>query len=355
VARQQLDLLAQLERDVPDRAVPLADLLRTCLIMAGQTQAAQLRSWASGELNGYPRRDSVPEYRVVVAPIYWDVEVPYRGVFTRQVNIQDLPDFVREHINEMVPLNQSVDELEELATRFTAQNEPVPLGVIGGDLYTEMWSRTNGSGQRAIRMYWCLDPAVIRGVLGRVRTALTEFVVELRTEVGYSDQLPSAAQTDEAFRAAVPSAVFNNSNVTIMNTKNGDIMPDAPRTTIKGNKTTIKDSKGTFSVASAHVAQVNGDGINVEKIREFADLIGQIAPALGLGSEQRADLESGADELQAAANDPAADRGRFRLALDGVLRLLRAAGPTAAQRLAISMGDDLIRELGTEIIRELPR
>jgi hypothetical protein len=37
-----------------------------------------------------------------------------------------------------------------------------------------------------------------------------------------------------------------------------------------------------------------------------------------------------------------------------VLRLLRAGGPTAAQKLAISMGDDLIRELGTEIIRELP-
>jgi hypothetical protein len=109
-----------------------------------------------------------------------------------------------------------------------------------------------------------------------------------------------------------------------------------------------------MSVPSAHVAHVNGDGSDVEKIRQFAELLGQVAPTLGLSADQQAELQADADDLQAAASDPVADRGRFRRALDGVLKLLRAAGSTAAQKLAVSMGDDLIRELGTEIIRELP-
>ena len=131
-------------------------------------------------------------------------------------------------------------------------------------------------------MYWSINPAVLRGVLGQIRTALTEFVIELRARPATVSSSPSAVQTDEALRTAVPSLVFNNSAVTIMaaTTKNGDIMPDGPRTTIKNNKTKIQDVKGNLAVASAHVAQANGDGIDVKKIREFANLIGQIAPTL---------------------------------------------------------------------------
>jgi hypothetical protein len=37
-----------------------------------------------------------------------------------------------------------------------------------------------------------------------------------------------------------------------------------------------------------------------------------------------------------------------------VLRALGVAGATTAQKIAIQMGDDLVRELGDEIIRDLP-
>ena len=42
MVHQEFDLLAKLEHDVLDEAVPLAALLRTCLILAGQTRAPQL-------------------------------------------------------------------------------------------------------------------------------------------------------------------------------------------------------------------------------------------------------------------------------------------------------------------------
>jgi hypothetical protein len=194
------------------------------------------------------------------------------------------------------------------------------------------------------------------GVLGQVRTALTEFVAQLRNEVGDTDDLPSAAQADGALRAALPSVVFNNSSVTVVTatTKNGDIMPDGPRTTIKGNKTEIRDATGNVSVASAHVAQFNSDGIDVEKVRQFADFVAQIAPTLGLGNDHQEELLAGAGDLQVAAAAPVRDKGRFRKAVDQVLRSLRAAGSSAAQQLAVSMGDELLHELGTEIARELP-
>jgi hypothetical protein len=255
----------------------------------------------------------------------------------------------------MLSLDQPIEELEALAASCEAQKKRAQLAVVGIDHLLKEWS-TGPWGQSVISLYWSLEPSIIRGVLGRVRTALTEFVAELRAEVGDSDQLPSAQQTDNAFRAAVSSAVITNSNVTIVTatTERGDIMPDRARITINDNETTIKGSSGNISVASAHVVQVGADGVDGEKIRQFADLISQIAPTLGLSADSQAELHAGADDLQAVASAQVPEKGRLRQVLHQVLKVLRVAGPSAARQLAVTMGDDLIRELGGEIVRELP-
>jgi len=192
--------------------------------------------------------------------------------------------------------------------------------------------------------------ALIHGMPGQNHSVLAKLVVK----VGDSAQLPSAGQAAEAVPAAVPSAVFNNPTVTILNTKEGDIMPEGPRTTIKGNTTKIERSTGNISVASAQATQINADDIDIQKIREFADLISQVAPALGLNEDQLAELQSGTDELREAANAPDQENGRFRRALDRVLKVLRGTVSTAARGIAIGMGEELVRDLGGEIIKELP-
>lgn len=170
--------------------------------------------------------------------------------------------------------------------------------MFARDLLIAMWNKDNPRGPRMVSMSWSIDPPVIHGVLGRVRTKLTEFVAELRTEIGHGGGLPSAVQTNGALLTVLPSAIFNNSTVTVVtaSTKDGDIMPDGPRTTIKGNKTEIRDATGNVSVASAHVAQFNGDGIDIEKIRKFAGFATQIAPTLRLNTDQHADLQAVVDD-----------------------------------------------------------
>jgi hypothetical protein len=349
------DRLATLERDVLDRTVPVADALRSCLYLARRTQAVQLDEWVTAELKGY-RLATVPDYRKVAAPILRVFDVPGHGLVSEIFDSQTLPEGIREHLNGIVPLTQSVDDLEGYIAQYGVQNKQIELEVFGNDLMMNFWNENHPFGPRAVSMYWSISPAAILGVLGQIRTALTEFVVELRNEVGDGDELPSAEQADWALRAVLPSAVFNNSTVTVLTatTKNGDIMPDGPRTTIKDNKTEIRGATGNMSVASAHVAQVNADSIDLEKLRQFADLLTQIAPTLGLSADQQMELKAGVSELQAAAADSGQDQGRFRKALSRVLRVLRTAGTSAAQQVAISMGDELIHELGAEIARGLP-
>jgi AbiTii-like protein len=356
VPRQQTDELTALELEIRDRAVSLADVLRSCLSLARRTGAVQLNEWATAELKGYWPFDTVPDYRRIAAPIFASYQVPYQGLVTQPFNLQVLPERVRTLLDGPVPLNQPVDELEAIADQYAAQRTPVQLDLFCSDLLMSILNKNNPHGPRVIAMTWSIDPSVIRGVLGQVRTKLMEFIAELRTEVGDSTELPSAERTDSVLRSVLPSAVFYNSTVTIVTatTKNGDIMPDGPRTTIKGNKTKIRDTTGNVSVASAHVAQVNGDGIDIEKLERFANFVTQIAPTLGLSADQQMELEAGVDELHEAAADPVQSKGRFRTALGRVVQVLGVTAKSTAQQIAVSMGDELIRELGEEIVRELP-
>jgi AbiTii len=73
-----LDLIAQLERDIPDRTVLLSDRLLTCAVLAGQIRAPQLEEWANAELSSYPGAD-VPEYRRIAAPMMQVIEGMHGG------------------------------------------------------------------------------------------------------------------------------------------------------------------------------------------------------------------------------------------------------------------------------------
>jgi hypothetical protein len=67
--------------------MPLADLLRTCLVLAGRTRAAQLREWATAELKGYRRIDAVPDYRKIAAPILRSFDVPAKPRSTGPIGV----------------------------------------------------------------------------------------------------------------------------------------------------------------------------------------------------------------------------------------------------------------------------
>jgi hypothetical protein len=355
---QSHDLVAKLEQDVTDRTVPLADLLRTCIVLGGRTRSTRLSGWAVSELKGYADGDSVPVYRVAAAPIiikYFFASAPYGKTRQETLNYNEYS----------LLLKQPIDQLEAIAAYSDAKGKPSLISVSNdifqhysgrhAKIYEHLDADTYIARATVVdTMEWLVDLPLIRGVLGRIRTALAEFVAELRAEAGDSNDVPTANQTDKAFQVALPAAVFTNSNVTIMTTGKGNIMPDDDRTIIKDNKTTIKGSTGNFSVASAKVTQINSPAIDLAKIREFADLMRQISPTLGFASDQETELQAVADDLVHVSESPVPEVGRIRRLLDGALRLLRTAGPSAAGKLAISMGDELIREIGEEVVRELP-
>jgi hypothetical protein len=108
------DLLTQIERDALDEGVPLAATLRKCIALGAQARNADLRDWASQELDGY-RDGGIPEYRTIYVPLLIDALTFTHQIRGQQISATDLPDFAQDVISEELRLGQSVGDLDALS------------------------------------------------------------------------------------------------------------------------------------------------------------------------------------------------------------------------------------------------
>ncbi len=212
---QSTGLLSQVEQDVLDDGKPIGAALRRCMLLGSRTGSSQLREWATLELKGYPLHGEVPDYRVIHAGLHLDAVTTGAVIKGQPISSRLLPDFGAEHVSERLPLTQAVDELEALAEQFEDSEEYLKLALpMAAEIAAYMNYQIGDPFQQIQLVYWSVHPSVIRGVLGQVRTVLTEFVAELRATIGESEELPSPGQTNDAFQVAV-SGNFQNSPITI--------------------------------------------------------------------------------------------------------------------------------------------
>jgi hypothetical protein len=339
VQTQGTGFLGQIEEDVLDEGRPLSAALRRCMLLGSRTGSSQLREWATLELKGYPVRGQVPEYRVVHAGLHIDGVVPGGIIKGQPIGTRWLPDFVAEHVSERLELTQSVDELEALAGQHEESGDFLKLGLpMAADIAAYMTRELRNPYQQIQTVYWSLHPSVVRGVLGQVRTALTEFVAELRAAIGESEELPSQDQANDAFRFAI-SGNFQNSPITI--TRKSVSQGESMNITNK-----IADARGNLVIGSSNVVQNNTNGFDARALLDFAGLVGQIAPTLGLPAAEQAELQSAAAALHEAASESVPEKGRLRRLGDAVMQGLTKAAPTVASQMALAAGQDAIHMLG---------
>lgn len=341
------DVLDELERAVINPDMRLADALRACLMLSARTRAAGLRDWATAELRGYPGYE-VPEYRKIRAPIMQAVQSPSGRFAAYLFNPNSVPEAVRHDFSDIVPLNQGVDALEALVDEHQAQQKQIELSHYASEPYNRVWANSPNRAGSMVALYWSIYPAAVRGVLGEIRTALAEFVTNLRFEMGNDDQLPSGAQTDETLRAIVGSAVFNSPVTIVATGQSGDIVTDQSR-----NEYNFGGVKGNVAAGSSNFSQLYNDSSGLTEVRKFVDFVAEVNGILGLDPSGQAELEGDTGELRAALDERAKDRGRIRRAVDAVMRTLKLAADTAVRNAAITMGDQAARELDA-IIHHLP-
>jgi hypothetical protein len=106
---RQRSLLDEIERDALNSEAGLADTLRKVIALGGKVGSTELREWASRELRGYLGAGAeLPAYRRPGAVIQVDAVNGRFQITGQQVSREILPEGIREHIDELVPLVQGI-------------------------------------------------------------------------------------------------------------------------------------------------------------------------------------------------------------------------------------------------------
>jgi hypothetical protein len=202
MTRRDETLISEIERDLLDWK-PLADLLRKCIVLGGRSGSVELRDWASEELRGYGPDDELPAYRTIGAPIFADAVIGNTVIKGQQISASGLPDFVREHISEELPLRHGVGELEALIKGKDPDQGihiSLPAAVLIGQ---EIDQKSGNPWQHTQRLYWSVIPATISGILDNIRTTLAQLVSELTATMQRGQDVPTPDQAKQAVQVAV--------------------------------------------------------------------------------------------------------------------------------------------------------
>lgn len=198
--RRDKSLLAEIERGGRDYRVPLKTVLLTCISLGGQTQNAELRDWASREMNGYRDDDSaIPQYRVIHAPLKIDGATMGGTVKGQQISSFQLPDVAKNVLTEEVKLAFGVGDLENLARAAEREGKStVKLVPDGGADLVMLMNHEAEPGNTVMNLYWDVSVARINGALDQIRTRLVQLVAEMRATMGEDESEPTSEQAAQA-------------------------------------------------------------------------------------------------------------------------------------------------------------
>lgn len=225
-------LVDQIERDALDSSTRLADALRKCVALAGKAGSDALLQWANRELRGYGPNDTLPEYRIVKAPILLDGTNGFYQITGQRISASDLPSIVHGKIDETLQFGQAIGQLEDLAAQAKARGGAVKFALPGAaELVRVMNYESSDRFQNIHSLYWSVDGTTIASVGDNVRTTLVELIATLRRGMASSQEVPSADLTEKAVGLAVygDRSIVIVRNIGVSAGSHGTVVQDAQK------------------------------------------------------------------------------------------------------------------------------
>ena len=254
VAKRTSTLIEEIQAEALDPTVPVSSPLRKLVALGGQSGSKELREWAGLELRGYVGTDvPLPDYRHAAVTIQID-GATFNAIITGQpISPSALPDPVNEQIDESVPLNTGVAEIEAMIARAKNDGGGIKLSLPKGQDIVRMMNYLNqkqGGYDRITAIYWAMSQVTLAGVLDQIRTRLVELVAEMRAVMPEEADVPTAAVADNAVSVVIHGGKPHVNVVAQQSSGNGSNTVAAPTPESRSRWFKL----GAFVVGAAGVA-----------------------------------------------------------------------------------------------------
>jgi hypothetical protein len=194
-----MKLLDEIIEGAVSDAFPIGTVLRKCLVLEQQVKNEKFRAWLNNELDGYPDRDELPEYRVV--------NTISRGFFTgyggSKINDQPLALHVMEEkdikLVAQVRLHQPIASYEGRPDKATDAVLPWPPSLTVK--YQSKFFR-----DYVLNRAWQEIPgSCLVGLVETVRNRVLRFALDIKDQLGPEDESVSMLPAE-----TVEKSVVNN-------------------------------------------------------------------------------------------------------------------------------------------------
>ncbi|HHK8465393.1 TPA: hypothetical protein ACQYBX_004669 [Vibrio parahaemolyticus] len=185
-----MSLLREIQNSAIDANEPIGTLLRKCKVLAVRLGSSEFKNWVENELNGYTRKEAIPEYRIMSV----GCKGYFSGGFGSSMSNASIPsccipkDF-REGLFTSY-LAQPVSSIEALISDSDGGvvQEPWPADVtahFGMNIY---------QGMNCLQAWKIIPVNALVGILDMIRSRVLNFVLEIESEDPEAGDAPINSQ-----------------------------------------------------------------------------------------------------------------------------------------------------------------
>ena len=205
-----MSLLDEIRTDLVNESATLSNTLRKAKILASAIGLPEFREWVDFELNGYPDKDKVPNYRSFRPINLGTFSGPFQsGARNMPLPTYSLPSHVRDFAENLF-LFEGVGALEGMLAERPGplQKKWPPEYVILAQQSIEM-----SGGMVLIDAHQPIPTHTISGVLDNVKSKLLDFILGLQESDVTSESLDNGTIEPEIARSLFNIHIYGDNNV----------------------------------------------------------------------------------------------------------------------------------------------
>ena len=170
-----MKLLDEIVELLSSSAGSLTDALLKTKVLMHRIGQKELAAWVNAELQGYPGKATVPEYRIVPAMLVATLNSGQRTIDNYMMPVGHLDEHLKKEFTQQ-GLRESIRVLEQYAAQGAALRNPLPA-----DLYQILGKTLQNAWVE--RAWIQMEATQVMNPLIEVRSRLLDFVLSLQGEL----------------------------------------------------------------------------------------------------------------------------------------------------------------------------
>jgi hypothetical protein len=205
-----MTLLDEIKLDLTNENAALSNTLRKAKILASKLRLPEIKDWLKYELEGYPDRYKLPEYRIFKAINFGTFSGPYQSI-ARNITlpVYNLPDSLKDFANKL-RITEGIGELEFMLNNEskTIQRKWTQEQILIARENVEM-----ENGMVLVDAYQPISESLIAGIIDNIKNKLLDFVLDLEnSDINITDTINKQTEKDK-IRNMFHINIYGNDNI----------------------------------------------------------------------------------------------------------------------------------------------